>query len=152
MESTYPGELFNFWDWPFIQFIFEFQSGCSNVWSSISSEVQWQAIELVSVRSIRTNFFKMLRPLYKTLRNCVDTIMSDEHVPSEALIDMLLSFVSSARNLINLGELKPLRPLVMVFLLAGHNWENSLCNLPLGKVEVEFQHLKDESYGTTQSL
>lgn len=62
----------------------------------------------------------------------MDTIMTDEHVPCKALIEMLLSSISSATNLTSLEESKPLRALVKDFLLANHD------SLPSSKVEAEF--------------
>lgn len=51
--------------------------------------------------------------LGSTLKNCVDTVMIDEHVLSGALMDMLLASMSSAINLMSLEESQPLRALIM---------------------------------------
>lgn len=113
----------------------------------------WQTIESASVWFIRTNLFKIVEAMfYETLVNCVDSVMTFEHIPSEALIDMLLFSMSSATNLIGLEESNPLRALIVDFLLASHDWKNSLCNLLSIKLEAEFQCLKDEFEGTSQVL
>lgn len=75
---------------------------------------------------------------YKTLTNYVDTMMTDEHVPTKALTTMLLSLISRSKNLISLEKSLSLQVLVVDFLLTSHDWKSSLCNLPSSKVEVEF--------------
>lgn len=40
----------------------------------------------------------------------------------------------------------------MDFLLATHDWKNFLCNLPSGRVETEFQHLKIKFEGASEAL
>lgn len=40
----------------------------------------------------------------KLFKTCVDTVMTEEHVPSKVLIEMILSSMSRATNLISLEE------------------------------------------------
>lgn len=45
---------------------------------------KWQTINSASVRSNHTSLFKSVETtFYETLKNCMDTIMTEEHVPNE---------------------------------------------------------------------
>lgn len=80
-------------------------------------------IESTLLRSIRANLIKSVETtLYETLRDCVDTVMTDEHIPNEALTDMLLSSMSSATNLISLEESIHSKLWLGIFLIASHDW------------------------------
>lgn len=61
--------------------------------------------------------------------NCVDTMMTDEHAPTEALINILLSSTLSATNLMSLEESQPIWDLVLDFLVVSADLKNSLCSL-----------------------
>lgn len=66
---------------------------------------KWRVIKLASIMSICANLFKSMEATFsETLKKCVDTVIIDDHVPIEALIDVSLSFTSSAINLMSLEE------------------------------------------------
>lgn len=66
---------------------------------------KWQVIESVSLRSIHANLFKSVEgTFHEILRNCMDTVLTKEYVPSKALTEMLLLSMSSATNLISMEE------------------------------------------------
>lgn len=57
----------------------------------------WQPSTLVYLKSVEPTF-------YNTLKNCVNTIMTNEHVPLKSLVNMLLSSTSNVINLMSLED------------------------------------------------
>lgn len=55
--------------------------------------------------TIYASLFKSMEAtFYETLKNYMDTVMTDEHTPIKALINILLSSISSTTNLMSLDE------------------------------------------------
>lgn len=80
-----------------------------------------------SVAAIRASLFKSMEiTFYETLKNIVKLVMTDEHDPLKALVNMLLSSMSSTMNLINLEDSQPMWVLVVEFVVASANWKNSV--------------------------
>lgn len=63
---------------------------------------------------------------YETLKNYIDTMMTDEDDSIETLINMLLYSTSSTTNWISFEESQPMRDLVVDFLVASIDWRDSL--------------------------
>lgn len=70
---------------------------------------EWQVKKSTSEIAIRVSYHRSVEiTFYETLKNCMDTVMADEHASIEALINMHLSSMSSTTNLMNLEKSQPM--------------------------------------------
>lgn len=63
------------------------------------------ALDFMAVMAIHIGLLKSIKATsQETLKNCVNMIINDVHVPLDSLISMLLFSTSSATNRMNLEE------------------------------------------------
>lgn len=73
-----------------------------------------QVIKSSSVMAIRTSLLRSVETtFYKNLKNPMDIVVTNEHAPIKTLINILLSSILSATNLINMEESQLLWALVV---------------------------------------